>query len=52
MPTKKELYEKATILDIEGRSSMSKEELAEAIAKATASTAPKTRKAPPGGGYS
>lgn len=38
MVTKKELYEKATELDIAGRSSMDKDELAAAIDEATGST--------------
>ena len=32
-PTKQELYERAKELDIDGRSSMTKEQLAEAIAR-------------------
>jgi hypothetical protein len=61
MPNKEQLYEQATALGIKGRSKMSKEELAEAVAKADprqvhdgpgANPRPEHRKAPPGGGYS
>jgi hypothetical protein len=61
MPSKAELYKQATALDISGRSKMSKDQLAEAVAKADprqvhqgpgANPRPEDRKAPPGGGYS
>lgn len=38
-PTRDELYERATQLDIEGRSSMTKDELADAVDKAEAKLA-------------
>jgi hypothetical protein len=52
MPSKEQLYEQATALGIKGRSNMSKDELATAIAKADPRVVAEHRKAPPGGGYS